>query len=172
MKKRALFILPPDRFNEEELFKPQKELENTGVEVTVASTKTGEIIGDYKGKVQAEVVFSEVAATNYDLVVVIGGSGTIDHLWRNEDISNYLVQAHEQKILIAGICAGAVSIVKTGLLVGRKATCYPVDVMINELKAHNVEYLVQNVVAYEDIITSDGPDGATAFGQSLAKALS
>jgi protease I len=172
MNKKALLIIPPDRFNEDELFQPKEALENAGIEVTIASTKVGEITGDYEGKTNAEVIFSETPTNNYDVIAVIGGSGTIDYLWENEALIDYLKQAHEQKILITGICAGSVVVVKTGLLSGRKATCYPVDVMINALKDNNVEYVVQHVVAHDDIITSDGPDGAKAFGQSLVEALS
>lgn len=172
MNKKALFIIPPERFNEDELFHPIEVLENAGIDITVASTKTGEITGDNQGKAQAEVVFSEVSSGDYDAIAVIGGSGTIDHLWGNQELQNYLKEAYEQKVLVTGICAGSVTVVETGLLSGRKATCYPVDVMINELKAHNVEYVVQHVVAHDDIITSDGPDGAKEFGKSLVSALS
>ena len=70
-----------------------------------------------------------------------------------------------------GICAGSVTVAKTGLLSGRKAACYPVDVQIDELKANHVEYVEQHVVAHDDIITGDGPDGAREFGESLAAAL-
>lgn len=171
MSKKALFIIPPERFNEDELFQPKEILENEGVEVTIASTTTGEITGDYQGKANAEVIFSEVAASHYDVVAVIGGSGTIDHLWGNQKLIDYLKQAYAQKVLVTGICAGSVAVVKTGLLSGRKATCYPVDVMINELKANNVDYVVQHVVDHGDIITSDGPDGAKQFGKSLVQAL-
>jgi len=172
MSKKALFIIPPDRFNEDELFHPKEVLESAGVNVTIASTRIGEITGDYQGKTSADVIFSDVSASNYDVIAVIGGSGTIDHLWGNQELIGYLKQAHEQKVLVTGICAGSVAVVKTGLLSGRKATCYPVDVMINELKANNVEYIVQHVVAHDDIITSDGPDGAKEFGKSLVEALS
>jgi len=78
MSKKALLIIPPDRFNEDELDLPKAELEQAGIQVTVASTKTGEITGDNAGKAQAEVIFSDVAASDYDVVAVIGGSGTID----------------------------------------------------------------------------------------------
>lgn len=73
MSKKALFIIPPDRFNEDELFHPKEVLENAGIDVTVASTITGEIKGDYKGKVTSNVVFSEVPSNNYDVIAVIGG---------------------------------------------------------------------------------------------------
>ncbi|WP_100407766.1 DJ-1/PfpI family protein [Bacillus solitudinis] len=172
MNKSVLLIIPPDRFNEDELFHPKEVLENAGVKVTVASTKVGEVKGDNEGKVNIEVIFSSVSPNEYDIVGVIGGSGTIDYLWGNQELMNFLKAAYDQKVLVTGICAGSVAVVKTGLLSGRKATCYPVDVMINELKENDVEYVVQNVVAHKDIITSNGPDGAKDFGESLVSALS
>lgn len=171
MSKKALFIIPPERFNEDELFHPKEALENEGIEVTIASTKTGEIIGDYQGKVESTTLFTDVSSNDYNAVAVIGGSGTNDYLWNNQDLQTYLKQAYEQKVLVTGICAGSVSVVQTGLLEGRTATCYPVDVQINQLKDNNVKYVSEHVVAYSDIITGDGPDGAKEFGQSLVKAL-
>lgn len=172
MSKKALFIIPPERFNEDELFQPKAELEINGIDVTIASTKTGEIIGDYEGKATAEVIFSDVIASDYDVVSVIGGSGTNDHLWGNQELQDYLKQAYTDKVLVTGICAGAVTVAKTGLLTGREATCYPVDVQKDQLKANKVTYVEKHVVAHDDIITGDGPDGAKEFGESLVKALS
>ncbi|UHA75174.1 DJ-1/PfpI family protein [Paenibacillus sp. 481] len=169
--KKTLFIIPPERFNEVELFYPQSILEGAGIKVTIGSTVAGDVIGDFNGKATAEVAISDVKIDEYDAVAVIGGSGTIDHLWDNEPLLQLLKQAHEQHILVSGICAGSVSVVKTGLLNGRAGTCYPVDVMINELKSSHVEYVVQHVVKHNDIITSDGPDGAKDFGHSLVEAL-
>jgi protease I len=171
MNKKALLIIPPERFNEDELFQPKEILENAGVKVTIASTKTGEITGDYQGKANAKVVFSDVSASDFDVVAVIGGSGTNDHLWENQKLQDYLKQAYEKKVLVSGICAGSVTVVKTGLLSGRKAACYPVDVQINQLKVNNVEYDPKHVVVHDDIITGDGPDGAKEFGESLVAAL-
>ncbi|MDM5340416.1 DJ-1/PfpI family protein [Fictibacillus enclensis] len=171
MSKKALLIIPPERFNEDELFKPKEELENAGVEVTIASTVAGEITGDYDGKATASVIFSDVSPTEFDVVSVIGGSGTNDHLWGNQKLQGFLKQAYNEKVLVTGICAGAVTVAKTGLLSGREATCYPVDVQKNELIAVDVNYVEQHVVAYDDIITGDGPQGAKEFGKALVKAL-
>ncbi|MFD2617842.1 DJ-1/PfpI family protein [Terrilactibacillus laevilacticus] len=171
MSKKALLIIPPERFNEDELFKPKAALEEAGIDVTIASTKTGEITGDFEGKATAEVVFTEVNPSDFDVISVIGGSGTNDYLWGNEELLSLIKKAYDQKILVSGICAGSVTVAKTGLLADRDATCYPVDVQIDQLKANNVKYVGGHVVAAEDIITGDGPDGAEEFGKSLVKAL-
>lgn len=171
MNKKALFIIPPERFNEDELFQPKAALEQAGVNVTIASTTTGEITGDFQGKATAEVIFSDVSATDYDVVAVIGGSGTNDYLWDNQKLQQYLKQAHQDRVLVSGICAGTVTVARTGLLTDREATCYPLDIQIDQLKANHVTYIAQHVVVHNDIITADGPDGAAQFGASLVQAL-
>lgn len=171
MSKKAILIIPPERFNEDELFKPKEALEKAGVSVTVASTKTGEIVGDYQGKATAEVVFTDTKPSDYDVVSVIGGSGTNDHLWGNTQLQDYLKKTHEEKVLLTGICAGAVTVAKTGLLSGRTGACYPIDVQKDQLKVNNVNYVEDHVAAHDDIITADGPDGAQAFGEALVQAL-
>lgn len=80
------------------------------------------------------------------LFLLLGGSGTIDYLWDNQELSNCIPEAHKQAILISGICAGAVSMANTGLLSGREATCYQVDIQKNELQAKNVQYIEQHVL--------------------------
>lgn len=167
MKKKVLFIIPPERFNEEELIKPKDILVNKGIDVIISSTITGEIIGDYNGKVISSTIFSDLNVNDFDIISVIGGSGTIDYLWENSSLIDYLKDAYNKDIIISGICAGAVTIAETGLLTNRTATCYPVDIMINKLIKHNVNYLEKNVVVHSDIITSNGPDGAEDFGLAL-----
>ncbi|NMM52345.1 DJ-1 family protein [Paenibacillus aquistagni] len=104
---------------------------------------------------------------DYDVIAVIGGSGTNDHLWGNRQLTDYLKQAYNDKVLVSGICAGSVAIAETGLLAGRAAACYPIDLQKEKLKAYEVEYSDQHVVAHRDIITADGPDGAAEFGEAL-----
>ena len=171
MSKKALLILPPERFNEDELFHPKEQLETAGIEVTIASTVTGEITGDYEGKATSTAIFSDLSPADFDVISVIGGSGTNDHLWPNQELQAFLKQGHQDKVIVSGICAGAVAVAKTGLLSGREATCYPIDIQKNELAANDVKYVEQHVVAHSDIITADGPSGAIEFGKSLVNAL-
>lgn len=171
MKKKALFIIPPDRYNEDELNIPKDILTKAGTQVTVSSTKKGEITGDGKVITKSTSIFDEEDITKYDVIAVIGGSGTIDYLWNNEKLIDYLKDAYSKKILITGICAGSCVIAQTGLLKGRTGTCYPVENMIDELKKADVTYLTDHVVKHDDIITSDGPMGAKDFGETLVEVL-
>lgn len=171
MTKKVLFIIPPERFNDDELFQPKAELEKANFEVTVASTTTGTVVGDNKGTIQVNVTLNDVDLKTFDAISVIGGSGTNDFLWNNEVVQQLLKEAYTQKQLIAGICAGAVALAETGLLQGRDATCYPVDVQKDKLKEFGVTYVGGHVMAHDDIITSDGPDGAKAFGEALVARL-
>ncbi|WP_058300743.1 DJ-1/PfpI family protein [Gorillibacterium timonense] len=172
MSKKALLIIPPERFNEDELVKPKEALEQAGVAVTIASTKVGAITGDYEGKAVAEKVFTDTAASDYDVISIIGGAGPNDYLWGNAELQSYILKAHEDNVLVTGICAGSVAIAQTGLLSGREATCYPIDLQKDQLQANGVTYVEKHTVAHKDIITGDGPQGAEEFGKALVNALS
>ncbi len=72
----------------------------------------GEITGDYDGKATASVIFSDVSPTEFDVVSVIGGYGTNDHLWGNQKLQGFLKQAYNEKVLVTGICAGLLQLLK------------------------------------------------------------
>ncbi|USK61881.1 DJ-1/PfpI family protein [Peribacillus asahii] len=74
---------------------------------------------------------------------------------KNEELTSFLKQAYEQKVLVSGICVGSIAVAQTGLLAGRQA--------------NKAEYVVQNVVMHEDIITSNGPDGGKVSLTHYAK---
>lgn len=172
MSKKALFIIPPTNFNEDELNLPKDILLAGGIDVTISSTIIGEITGDNGGRATSTAIFSELNLKDYDAVAVIGGSGTIPHLWEDKTLNELLKEAHKENILVSGICAGSVVVAKTGLLSGRTGTCHSVELMINELKANNVTYLDEKVVAHNDIVTSNNPTGAVDFGKALLNILS
>ena len=60
MKKKVLFIIPPERFNEEEVIKPNNILVNKGMAVVISSMVTGETTGDYDGTVISAAIFSNL----------------------------------------------------------------------------------------------------------------
>ena len=53
---------------------------------------------------KSTTIFNEEDMAKYDVIAVIGGSGTIDYLWNNEELIDYLKDAYNKKILITGRC--------------------------------------------------------------------
>lgn len=169
--KKILFIIAPEKFYDDELLVPMKAVENAGIKCSIASTKTGEIVGVNGAKVEATLEISKLDISSYDAIGVIGGEGTITHLWPNKELIDLVQSAYQRGKLITGICAGTVVLARANILKGIDATCYPIDLMINELKAAEANYVEAKVVVVKNVITANGPDGAEEYGKALVAAI-
>jgi protease I len=169
--KKILFVIAPEKFYDDELMVPMRIVEAAGIKCAIASTKTGEIIGVKGGKVEATLDISKLDISSYDAIAVIGGEGAITHLWPNKELNDLVQSAYQKGKLVTGICAGSVVLARAGVLKGIDATCYPIDLMINELKAAEANYVEAKVVAVKNIITANGPDGAEEYGKALVDSL-
>lgn len=70
---------------------------------------------------------------------------------------------------VASICAGpAVVVAPTGILKGRKATCYPG--LGNMIDAAGGTYVNERVVVDGNIITSEGPGTTLEFAKAIITA--
>ena len=73
---QILFIIPPERFRDEELFVTKEELEKNGHGITIASTKKGLCLGSRGGSINSDLILEEVNPQDYQAVVFIGGGGS------------------------------------------------------------------------------------------------
>lgn len=168
---RALFIIPPEKFQDVELNTPLKILRDNQIKIDVASTKKGKIVGDLGGTAIATIKIDKINVANYDLIVVIGGSGTVAHLFADLKTQKLVKDAAAAGKWIGGICAGSVVLAKAGLLVGKRATTFPDNSLIEELKKQGANYVSDLSIIDGKIITANGPDGAVAFANNLLKVL-
>ncbi len=163
-----VLIVSADLFEDSELLQPLRELRARGVVVDVAAPHAGLIIGKHGHKIEAERALALVDPKDYDLLIVPGGKAP-EKLRRNADavaIARHFLAAGKP---VAAICHGPQLLVATGLLAGRKATCYR-DVR-RELEAAGVAYEDREVVIDDDLITSRRPDDIPAFLHAIFRVL-
>ncbi len=167
-KKKAVFIISPYDFRDEELFEPKKVLEAEGISVTIASTTLEACLGKLGGEVVPDVLLSAVVVADYDAIVFIGGPGCLCY-W-DDPIAHVLVNdtVIADKVLGA-ICSAPVTLANAGVLKGKRATCYKGDQ--SRLEDKDVLYTGDRVTFDGNIITANGPDSSTQFGHSLVKGL-
>ncbi|WP_176053121.1 DJ-1/PfpI family protein [Paraburkholderia caribensis] len=164
-------VIPEANFRDEELFVPLEVWKKAGIETTLFSTTVGEVVGDLGGKATPQALLGTLDVDKFDAIAVIGGSGTITHLWENAELRGLLLAFEARKKLVTSICAGSVTLARAGLLSGKAATTYPVELMINELKAHGALYSADHAIRVGNIVTGDGPDGAGAYANMVVAAL-
>ena len=101
-----------------------------------------------------------------ELVLPGGGVGT-DNLSAHEPLRAALKEANAKGVLIAAICAAPMVLGRSGLLEGRKATCYPGC----ESDLFGAEYTSASVEECGNIITACGPGVSFDFGFAIVARL-
>jgi len=171
VEKKALMIIAPRDFRDEEFQEPKAVLEREGVKVVVASTVAGIARGMFGMQVTPDTTIGEVNPAEFDAVVVVGGSGSQTYLWNNSKVQEIVQALHQKRGLVAAICISPVVLAKAGLLKGRKATVFRTGTTINELKKGGALISDAPVAVDGKIITGRGPEAAREFGRKIADNL-
>lgn len=172
-RKKAALIIAFEGFKDEEYLKTKEKLEEAGVEVETFSNLTGTAKGADGTEVEIALTLKDLNIDDYDAIVFIGGPGALKNL--DNDLSYQIAQetASKNKIL-AAICISPVILAKSGVLNGKKATVWssPLDQSpIETLQKNGAIYLNQAVVVDGNIITANGPQAASQFGETIAEKL-
>jgi len=166
IEKNLIFLIAPKDFRDEEFKIPYDYLTNWGVKITVVSAETTEAIGMQGMKVKPDISLDKLDYKNYDGFVLIGGAGSVFY-WNNKKVWEICRYFNENKKLLAAICLAPITLVKSGVLFERKATCFKDKRALEEFQNANVEYLDKEVVVDNNIITANGPQAAEKFAKAI-----
>ena len=172
MKKTVVFIA--DGSEEIETLTPVDYLRRAGVDVdlvAVADDKT--VVCSHKVCVTADFTLDEYLQKHDlpDAVVVPGGMPGSKNIAENQNAIDFIKKMDEGKRLICAICAApALVLPKTGVLAGKKWTCYPsMEDEAPDFKAGHVTS--SPFVHCENLITGRGPGAAEQFSMEIVKTL-
>ncbi len=166
--KRAVMVIAPSDFRDEELFQTKEVLETAGVEVKIASSATGEITGSRGGKATPDIALSEVNAADYDAVVFVGGGGASAY-FNDATAQNLAKDAASKGRVVAAICIAPSILANAGLLEGKRATAFSSEQ--SNLETKGATYTGEAVTVDGKIITADGPAAARDFGAAIVNAI-
>lgn len=167
---KVLFIIAQTNFREEELSKPKAILEKAGYECDVASLDTALARGMMGGVVKPDIGVKEVDVSDYNLFVVVGGSGAPE-LAKHQEVLKLLSSAYDDGKKMAAICLGPMVLAKAGILNGFKATVFKSKESLAALASGGATYVEQSVVVDGELVTANGPEAADEFGNALATLL-
>ncbi len=173
---RALLIIAPENFRDEELLHTREELEKAGIETIVASTKKGPCRGMLGHVENAVLSLDEVNVDDFDAVIFVGGAGT-PIVRANENAIKIAKEAYEKGKVVAAICWAPTILAKAGLLNGKKATVWvgfdpEYGMNTNEvLEKYGAKFTGNPVEVDGRIVTANGPNAARDFGKAIALLL-
>jgi len=171
---KKIAIIASDWFEEPELLVPRDKLREAGADVKVYSP-SGEPIQATQGdvnptqKVEVDGTLDDVDISDVDALVVPGGSVNADHLRMDERAQQLVAQADEAGKPLAIICHGPWLLVSAGRAKGRRVTSWPS--LADDLRNAGAEWVDEEVVVDDNLITSRKPDDLPAFVAAIRGAL-
>lgn len=168
---KLLFVIAPDQYRDEELDIPKRAFEEAGVGVDLASTVAGTCTGMLGGTVEAAMALDDVESDDYVGIVVVGGSGSQDHLWDSERLRDLVRSFFEEGKVVAAICLAPVVLARAGILTRRQATVYRSPDAVAEMKKAGANLVDIPVVADMQVVTANGPAAAAAFADTIITKL-
>ncbi len=169
---RALLVIAPSNFRDEELFFTKEELEKSGVEVDIASKTPGIKTGMLGARVVANLGLNDINLSKYDAVVFIGGSG-VPVYYSDNQVLNLAREAYNKGKIVAAICLAPGILAYAGILQGKNATIWDDGTgrYISILTSNGANYVDKEVVISGKVITANGTKAASAFGEEIVKKL-
>ena len=163
-----VYVLLANGCEEIEALCPVDVLRRGGCEVKTVGITGKKVIGSHGIVIEADITPEEVNE-DIELVIFPGGLPGSDNLDASPYADKFINIANKNNGRIAAICAAPYILGKRGLLNGKKATCYPSDKFITQLKG--AEYTAEAVVTDGNITTGAGMGVSFKFSCELLKLL-
>lgn len=161
-----IFLFLADGFEPVEALAPVDVMRRAGIEVVTTSIMgRREVVAAHGITVLADTVFEDADFSDAAAFVLPGGGVGTDNLSGHEPLRALLKETAAAGKLIAAICAAPMVLGRTGLLEGRKATCYPGC----EGDLFGATYTATAVEEDGNIITACGPGVSFNFGFAIVK---
>lgn len=170
---KKVAILATNGFEQSELEKPLEALKDNGADVTIISLKKGNIKGwdkkDWGSEVEATLAVKDAKASDYDALVLPGGVMNPDQLRTDQDAVSFAKSFMEDGKPVAAICHGPWTLIETGMLEGKKMTSF--KSLKTDLKNAGVEWVDEEVVVDQGLVTSRTPDDLPAFCKKMVEEI-
>jgi len=166
---KRVAILAADGFEEVELTKPRKALDDAGAKTAVVSVKSGEIQGmnhaDKGEKVAVDLTLADAKPQEFDALMIPGGLMNPDTLRSTEEALDFVRHFFREKKPVAVICHGPWVLIDAGVIRGRTLTSWPA--IKTDVRNAGATWLDQEVVVDNGLVTSRKPDDIPAFNEKM-----
>ena len=169
LKGKRIAILATDGFEEVELTKPKKALEDAGAITDIVSPKGGTIKGwaktDWGQEIEVDVKLDDADADDYDGLLLPGGVMNPDKLRMDEAAVAFVQEFVDEEKPIAAICHGPWTLIETGVVEGKTMTSWPS--LRTDLENAGAEWVDEECVVDNGLVTSRNPGDIPAFNKKM-----
>jgi len=137
--------------------------------ITASLTNEYQLTASRNIRLMADTTLDEVIYDDFDMLVLPGGLPGTTHLNDDTRIHAIIKRLHLNNKAIAAICAAPLVLATSGLLDGKKATCYPGSLSAKDWP--KIKLCDDSIVVDGNILTSRGPGTAMDFALTLIEYL-
>jgi protease I len=159
-------FLMDEMFEDSEFRIPYERVKEAGHEAVVVGLEADKKLEGKKGDetVTTDAAIDEVSADGFDAVVIPGGYSP-DKIRGNEKMVRFTRAVFEAHKPVAAVCHAGWMLAEADILRGRTVTSWP-SIKTDLINA-GAEWVDQEVVEDENLITSRKPDDLDAFTKTL-----
>ncbi len=173
LKNKKVAILIADGFEQEEMTRPRQALDEAGAQTQIVSPASGTVKGwnhkEWGDEFQVDVPLDQADPSQYDALMLPGGVMNPDKLRTMPQAVQFVRAFFEQGKPVAAICHAPWMLAEAGVARNRKLTSWPS--LHTDLKNAGAEWVDQEVVVDNELVTSRKPDDIPAFNRAVIAAL-
>lgn len=162
-------ILVTDGFEQVELERPRKALENAGAETFIVSPRPSTVrawdFTDWGDKFAVDVNLLTARSEEFDALLLPGGVINPDKLRMMDSAVNFVREFFEADKPVAAICHGPWTIIEAGHARGRRMTSW--SSLQTDLRNAGAEWVNEKAVVDGNLLTSRGPQDIPAFNREM-----
>jgi protease I len=170
---KKVAILVEDGFEQIELTSPKEALEKAGAKTHIVSPKRDMVMGwehtQWGQEFPVDVSLDKANANEYDALLLPGGVMNPDKLRTSKQAVQFVRSFFDQGKPVAAICHGPWILVEADVVNGRKMTSY--TSIQTDLKNAGANWVDQEVVVDNGLVTSRKPDDLPAFNRKMVEEI-
>lgn len=169
LQNKKVAILVENGFEQEELTRPRRALQEAGAETQIVSPAWKTVKGwdhvDWGDEFEVDVPLDEADPTQYDALLLPGGVMSPDSLRRNKQAQEFVRHFFTIGKPVAAICHAPWTFIDAEVVVGRRLTSY--HSIQADLKNAGARWIDEEVVVDDGLVTSRNPDDIPVFNQKM-----
>ncbi|HEV8712419.1 MAG TPA: type 1 glutamine amidotransferase domain-containing protein [Candidatus Binatia bacterium] len=167
-------ILVEDGFEQVELTEPRKALDRAGAETRIVSPKEKRVRGwnftDWGDEFPVDMTLDGAQPHDFAALLLPGGVMNPDKLRMQEKAVKFIRAFFDAGKPVAAICHGPWTVIEAGAARGRRTAAWPS--LKTDLRNAGAEWVDQEVVVDNNLVSSRKPDDIPAFTREMIKLLS
>jgi len=169
LRGKKIAILVTHGFEQDELLKPRKALDDAGAQTKVVSPKPGAVKGwnhtEWGETVQADLTLQQAKPADFDALLLPGGVINPDKLRMLPEAVSFVKSFFDAGKPVAAICHAPWTIIEAGAAKGRRIASWPS--LKTDLKNAGAEWVDQEAVTDGNLVSARKPDDIPAFNQAM-----